>query len=80
MNSNPQFTHAIVGFKKEESDYLLKFLYDHIALSADLQARVKWEKKTVVVWDNRMCAHSAVLDWQDVGKPRYFDYCLREHC
>ena len=48
---NPQFTRYIIGFKKEESDYLLKFLYDHIALSADLQARVKWAPGTVVVWD-----------------------------
>jgi len=67
---NPQFTRRIVGFKKEESDYLLKFLYDHIALSADLQARVKWEKGTVVVWDNRVTAHSAILDWQD-GQRRH---------
>ena len=49
-----QFTRRIVGYKKEESDYLLKFLYDHIALCADLQARVKWENGTVVVWDNRV--------------------------
>jgi len=62
---NPQFTRAIVGFKKEESDYLLKFLYDHIALSQDLQARVKWAPGTVVVWDNRITAHTAILDWQD---------------
>jgi sulfonate dioxygenase len=67
---NPQFTRRIVGFKKEESDYLLKFLYDHIALSADLQCRVKWENGTVVVWDNRVTAHSAVLDWQD-GQRRH---------
>ena len=67
---NPQFTRRIVGFKKEESDYLLKFLYDHIALGADLQARVKWEKGTVVVWDNRVTAHSAILDWQD-GQRRH---------
>jgi sulfonate dioxygenase len=51
---NPQFTRYIVGFKQEESDYLLKFLYDHIALSQDLQARVKWKAGTVVVWDNRV--------------------------
>ncbi len=51
---NPQFTRYIVGFKQEESDYLLKFLYDHIALSQDLQARVKWRPGTVVVWDNRV--------------------------
>jgi sulfonate dioxygenase len=48
---NPQFTRYIIGFKKEESDYLLKFLYDHIALSQDLQCRVKWAPGTVVVWD-----------------------------
>ncbi|RMZ15258.1 hypothetical protein D0860_01714 [Hortaea werneckii] len=65
-----QFTRRIVGLKKEESDYLLKFLYDHIALCADLQARVKWEKGTVICWDNRVTAHTAILDWQD-GQRRH---------
>lgn len=67
---NPQFTRNIVGFKKEESDFLLKFLFDHITLSQDLQARVKWAPGTVVVWDNRTTAHSALLDWQD-GQRRH---------
>lgn len=67
---NPQFTRSIVGYKKEESDNLLKFLYDHMAFSQDLQARVKWAPKTVVVWDNRVAAHSAVLDWTD-GQRRH---------
>ncbi|KAF3048134.1 hypothetical protein E8E12_010673 [Didymella heteroderae] len=62
---NPQFSHRIVGFKKEESDFLLNFLYDHIAKGQDFQARVKWEAGTVVVWDNRVTAHSALLDWED---------------
>lgn len=44
-------TRYIVGYKREESDALLKFLYDHIALSQDIQARVKWAPGTVVVWD-----------------------------
>ena len=44
-------TRGIVSYKKEESDALLKFLYDHIAYGADFQVRVKWEKGTVVVWD-----------------------------
>jgi sulfonate dioxygenase len=44
-------TRYIVGYKKEESDWLLKFLYDHIALSQDLQTRVRWLPGTVVVWD-----------------------------
>jgi hypothetical protein len=46
-----EVTRYIVGYKKEESDYLLKFLYDHIALSQDLQARIRWKAGTVVVWD-----------------------------
>ncbi|KAJ5801220.1 uncharacterized protein N7518_003288 [Penicillium psychrosexuale] len=67
---NPQFTRYIVGYKKEESDNLLKFLYDHIALSQDLQARIRWKAGTVVVWDNRVACHSAVFDWED-GQRRH---------
>ncbi|KAF7163462.1 hypothetical protein CNMCM5623_008363 [Aspergillus felis] len=67
---NPQFTRYIVGYKKEESDWLLKFLYDHIALSQDLQTRVRWLPGTVVVWDNRVVAHSALFDWED-GQRRH---------
>jgi len=67
---NPQFTRKILGFKKEESDYLLNFLYDHIAKGQDFQTRVKWASGTVVVWDNRVTAHSAILDWDD-GQRRH---------
>ncbi|CAK1355338.1 Alpha-ketoglutarate-dependent sulfonate dioxygenase [Cercospora beticola] len=67
---NPQFTRRIVGFKKEESDYLLNFLYNHIALGADMQVRMKWEKGTTIVWDNRVTSHTALLDWED-GQRRH---------
>ncbi|KAB5540206.1 hypothetical protein GE09DRAFT_252051 [Coniochaeta sp. 2T2.1] len=67
---NPQFTRDIVGLKKEESDALLKFLYDHLAYGADFQARVKWEEGTVVVWDNRVTQHSALVDWKS-GQRRH---------
>ncbi|KAL8799517.1 MAG: hypothetical protein Q9182_005826 [Xanthomendoza sp. 2 TL-2023] len=60
---NPQFTRYIIGYKKEESDALLKFLYDHIGFGSDFQARVKWTTRTVVVWDNRVTGHSATLDF-----------------
>lgn len=67
---NPQFTRYIVGYKKEESDYLLKFLFDHIALSQDIQTRIKWAPGTVVIWDNRVTAHSALYDWEN-GQRRH---------
>ena len=46
------FRHNIIlGYKKEESECLLKFLYDQVALSHDCQVRVRWEPGTVVVFD-----------------------------
>jgi len=47
----PKVTRSIVGFKKEESEALLQFLYNHISHGIDFQARVRWAPKTVVVWD-----------------------------
>ena len=44
-------TRKIIEYKQEESDNLLKLLYDHIALGQDFQLRVKWAPRTVVVWD-----------------------------
>jgi sulfonate dioxygenase len=61
---NPQFSRRIVGYKREESDAILNFLYDHIAKGHDFQARVKWtDNATVVIFDNRVVAHSALLDF-----------------
>ncbi|WWD01979.1 hypothetical protein V865_000017 [Kwoniella europaea PYCC6329] len=58
------FSQRIVGWKKEESDYLLGFLNDLIVKSVDLQVRVSYEEDTVVVWDNRTLSHSAIHDWE----------------
>ncbi|KAL5003230.1 hypothetical protein BDV10DRAFT_201112 [Aspergillus recurvatus] len=60
---NGGFTRSIVGLKKEESDALLGFLLNHVGRGIDYQARIKWAPKTVVVWDNRVTAHSAIVDW-----------------
>ncbi|KAG9311190.1 hypothetical protein JVU11DRAFT_8264 [Chiua virens] len=60
---NPGFTRRIVGFKKEESEYLLNFLYDHISKGADFQIRAHYKPGTVVVWDNRVTVHSALADF-----------------
>ncbi|KAJ7042203.1 hypothetical protein C8F04DRAFT_1208150 [Mycena alexandri] len=61
---NPAFTRRIVGYKTEESEYLLKFL------DRTLQIRGTYNPGTVVVWDNRLTCHSATLD---------FDKVLRRH-
>jgi sulfonate dioxygenase len=54
--------------KDEESDALLKLLFKHISLGQDLQVRVKWDNRTVSLWDNRVTAHTAISDY-DVNSP-----------
>ncbi|KFZ03269.1 hypothetical protein V502_11090 [Pseudogymnoascus sp. VKM F-4520 (FW-2644)] len=65
---NPGFTRRIVGLKDEESDALLKLLFKHISQGQDFQVRVKWDDKTVSLWDNRVTAHTAISDY-DVHNP-----------
>ncbi|EJD04419.1 TauD-domain-containing protein [Fomitiporia mediterranea MF3/22] len=60
---NKQFTRRILGLKKEESQNILNFLYEHIAASGDCQTRLHWSPNTVVLWDNRITAHSAIADY-----------------
>lgn len=60
---NPVYTKRIVGFDEEESDYLLRFLFDHIAKRQDFQCRVRYEAGTVLVWDQRVTNHSQTLDY-----------------
>ncbi|EGW35397.1 uncharacterized protein SPAPADRAFT_58613 [Spathaspora passalidarum NRRL Y-27907] len=60
---NKGFTRRIEGLKVEESEALLNFLFDHVAKAHDLQIRANWEKDTVVVFDNRVVNHSAILDF-----------------
>ncbi|KAM4058809.1 taurine catabolism dioxygenase tauD, tfdA family protein [Hirsutella rhossiliensis] len=67
---NDQFTREILGMKKEESDAILQFLYNHMAFGADFQARIKWEEGTVVVWDNRVTQHTALANWEN-GQRRH---------
>ncbi|WVQ76032.1 hypothetical protein IAR50_005668 [Cryptococcus sp. DSM 104548] len=60
---NRQFSRRIVGLKFEESEAILNLLYTHIAQGQDFQVRAKWEPRTVVLWDNRVTAHSATGDY-----------------
>ncbi|KAF7556905.1 hypothetical protein G7046_g6163 [Stylonectria norvegica] len=66
---NPTIARQVEGFLPEESENLLKFLHNHLR-SLDFSCRVKWEKGTVVVWDQRSSAHTAVPDFAD-GERRH---------
>jgi sulfonate dioxygenase len=60
---NSSYTQSIVGWDDEESDHMLKFLFDHINRGHDFSCRVRYEPGTVVVWDQRITQHSQTLDY-----------------
>jgi len=55
---NPAYTVRIEGMAPDESDALLRALYDH-CLQDRFQMRYRWRKDDVVVWDNATVMHAA---------------------
>ncbi|KAH7030450.1 hypothetical protein B0J12DRAFT_316714 [Macrophomina phaseolina] len=61
---NPAIAREVVGCLPEESAHVLAFLHGHVR-SLDFSCRVRWEEGTVVVWDQRSAAHTAIPDFED---------------
>lgn len=59
---NPNFTSHIKELTRQESDQILGYLFS-VFQRPEFQARLRWEKNTVVVWDNRATQHYAVADY-----------------
>ncbi|CCO33361.1 hypothetical protein BN14_07436 [Rhizoctonia solani AG-1 IB] len=80
---NPEFTKRIIGVTKDESDFILNYLFSLIHQNHDLQVRFKWNKNDVAIWDNRSNYHTATYDYERVlrvgdrvvslGEKPYFD-------
>lgn len=50
---NGEFITKVQGLKDTEQRWLLDFLMNHVVSGHDFQARVRWQPKTVVIFDNR---------------------------
>lgn len=74
---NPVFTTHIDGLKEAESSSLLKMLYQHCQ-QPELQARVRWQKGDITIWDNRATWHKAINDYH--GFRRYMHRITIEGC
>lgn len=59
---NPAFTRHIVGVPKSESDAILNMLYSLMNVDPNLTLRVRWEKNTLVLWNNAVVNHAATFD------------------
>lgn len=60
---NAMFTSHIKGWTKEESRPLLDWLIAH-SVREDFQCRFRWEKDSLVIWDNRIVQHAALNDYE----------------
>ncbi|MFD6952832.1 taurine dioxygenase [Nocardiopsis sp. TSRI0078] len=59
---NVSFTTRIVGLEREESDEILRFLFQQ-AHAPEYQVRFSWEPNSIAFWDNRATQHYAVNDY-----------------
>jgi taurine dioxygenase len=72
---NWTYTKKIIGLKKEESDEILKKIFEHQA-RLDLTCRFNWTENTVAMWDNRSVLHYAIADFypgRGLGYERIMD-------
>ena len=61
---NRNFTTHIIGMEKDESDAILRILFDEIS-KPDHQVRLAWRVNTIAFWDNRAVQHYAVYDYNE---------------
>jgi alpha-ketoglutarate-dependent taurine dioxygenase len=59
---NRGFTTRLVGVARDESDAVLRYLFDHIENEL-FQCRFRWRERSIAFWDNRCAQHRAMWDY-----------------
>jgi taurine dioxygenase len=64
------YTVGIEGMHDDEAETLLRFLGDHVSQSA-FTCRLRWQPRTLALWDNRLCLHRAFNDYEGFRRELY---------
>ena len=59
---NSMYTKKIIDMDKEESDEVLKKIFEHQE-RLDFTCRFKWTENAVAIWDNRSTQHQGLTDF-----------------
>jgi taurine dioxygenase len=59
---NKGFTTRILGIPVDESEGVLRYLYEHME-NPLFQCRFRWQPNSVAFWDNRCAQHRAMWDY-----------------
>jgi taurine dioxygenase len=62
LNVNQSFTRHILNMNQGPSDEMLQYLFQQVR-KPEVQVRLRWQKDTVAIWDNRVTQHYAVCDY-----------------
>ncbi|KAI9048991.1 hypothetical protein LZ554_006840 [Drepanopeziza brunnea f. sp. 'monogermtubi'] len=68
---NQEFPDEVLGLKDMEAEAITKFLIDSVKNGHDFQARVHWEKHSVVMFDNRTTLHTGTVDYDTTAQARH---------
>ncbi|KAH8599758.1 putative alpha-ketoglutarate-dependent sulfonate dioxygenase [Bisporella sp. PMI_857] len=68
---NREFPKEILGLKDLEAECITKFLMDTMAMGHDYQARIHWEKHSVVMFDGRSTIHTGTVDYDTSLQARH---------
>ncbi|KAI5844910.1 hypothetical protein BZA05DRAFT_438742 [Tricharina praecox] len=77
---NDEWITGIQGWKQSETEWLLKYLMDHISRGHDFQVRLQWKPRTVVMFDNRSTCHTATVDYDGVYEKERHMFRLASMC
>ncbi|MDG2002886.1 MAG: TauD/TfdA family dioxygenase [Novosphingobium sp.] len=67
LNVNMIYTSHIDGMREDESEVLLRFLFDHIR-RPEFEVRLYWNEGDIAFWDNYACQHCGVPDFSGYRK------------
>jgi taurine dioxygenase len=59
---NRGFTKRLVGVPRDESEGMLRYLFEHVENSL-FQCRFRWRANSIAFWDNRCVQHRAMWDY-----------------
>lgn len=59
---NELFTTHIEGLRRDESDALLAFLFQHVTTN-EFTCRFQWQTNSIAIWDNRCTQHRPINDY-----------------
>lgn len=62
LNVNSIYTSQIAGLREDESDLLLRFLFDHVR-RPEFGVRLHWNIGDIAFWDNWSTQHCGVSDY-----------------